>query len=148
MSIVSHFSAVLFAFLLILALIKCLISYSALRCPTLKVPQNGTISCNRQTTGGQCSFICNKGYILLGTRVRVCFPSLRWSGHTATCRPRECASLEPPDHGFVLLPCTREYATSCGIQCEYGYNRAGPGEQFCSFYDGTDQLQWTESCDS
>jgi len=122
-----------------------ILSYLALRCPTLEAPQNGTITCNQQTTGGQCSFMCEKGYTLLGTRFRVCFPSMRWSGHTAICRPRQCTSLEPPDHGFVQLPCTGEYATSCVILCENGYKREGPGKQFCSLSDGTDQLQWTEA---
>ena len=70
---------------------------------------------------------------------------MRWSGRTAICRPRQCASLDPPDNGFVQLPCTNEYATSCSIQCEYGYNKEGPGEQFCYLSDGTDQLQWTEA---
>ena len=121
------------------------LSYSGLRCPALEAPQNGTIVCNRQTTGGQCSFMCDKGYTLVGTRFRVCFPSMRWSGRPAACRPRQCTSLEPPDHGFVRLPCTNEYATSCGIQCEYGYEREGPGEQFCSLSDGIDRLQWTEA---
>ena len=140
----SNLCAVLFACLFSLTLIESL-SYSALRCPALEAPQNGTIVCNRQTTGGQCSFMCDKGYTLVGTRFRVCVPSMRWSGRAAACRSRQCPSLEPPDHGFVRLPCTNEYATSCGIQCGYGYKREGPGEQFCSLSDGTNRLQWTDA---
>ena len=116
---------------------------SALKCPILVAPTNGTIECSNQTTGGNCNFSCQGGFNLVGSQVRMCLPSVTWSGSTTSCEPRKCETLEAPENGFVLLPCTGEYGSSCIIQCKQGYeiNGTTPFKQTCLLEN--DELYWT-----
>ena len=134
-------SCCLLATLVLSIILSC---HSALQCPMLVAPLNGTIECSRQTTGGNCSFSCDTGYNLIGSQMRTCLPSVTWSGSLTFCEARRCETLVAPENGFVLLPCTGEFGSSCTIQCQQGYriNGSTPFEQTC-ILDGND-LYWTE----
>ena len=121
--------------------------HSALQCPMLVAPLNGTIVCSNQnqTTGSSCSFSCDTGFNLLGSQTRMCLPSVTWTGSAAICEIRRCETLEAPENGFVLLPCTGEFGSSCTIQCRQGFkiNGSAPFVQTC-LLDENNVLYWTE----
>ena len=105
---------------------------------------NGTMQCSVQTVGGSCNFTCDEGFNLLGSEIRRCLPSVTWSGSTTICEPRRCKRLDPPDKGFVLLPCIGEYGTSCIIQCRLGYRICGPIPYRQSCILENSELKWTD----
>ena len=119
---------------------------TALECPFLRDPMNGHVTCIQPvTTGGMCQYSCDVGFDLVGRNVRICLPSSKWSGSTPYCKPRLCDELEPPMNGFTLLPCTREYRSSCRIDCKPGYkiNGTEPFMRTC-IIDSNSQLKWTD----
>ena len=118
---------------------------SALMCPMLNAPQNGTISCESgQATGSLCSFSCDTGFTQIGSSRRICRPTTIWSGTPTFCRPLQCVPLEPPENGVILAPCHRDYTSSCSILCTFGYTIDGPMVQTCELGHQTGTVQWTE----
>ena len=116
----------------------------ALNClPVLEAPQNGVISCDTQTVGGTCNFICDEGFTLRGSPKRNCTPSLQWNGQPTVCDPPMCPKLRPPTKGFVVFPCTREEGHSCDIICAHGYNITSSKPQTCEV-NATNDLIWSE----
>ena len=121
-------------------------THAALQCPTLTAPRNGTISCTSQMTGGSCSFDCDTGYTLRGSRTRFCRPSATWSGSPTFCDPLLCEPpLQPPENGIILPPCRQEYTSSCIIDCVHGYkiNGTTPSRQMCVLNE-MEEAVWTE----
>ena len=121
-------------------------THAALQCPTLTAPRNGSVSCTSQMTGGSCSFDCDTGYTLRGSRTRFCRPSVTWSGSPAFCDPLLCEPpLQPPENGIILPPCRQEYTSSCIIECVHGYkiNGTTPFRQTCVLNEMEEAI-WTE----
>ncbi|NWQ75040.1 SRPX2 protein, partial [Columbina picui] len=52
------------------------------RCPVLKPPQNGYISCTSDGNnyGATCEYLCDGGYERQGTSLRVCQSTQQWTG--------------------------------------------------------------------
>ncbi len=116
-----------------------------LECPIVSSPENGTVSCPQPaTTGTVCTYTCDDGFDLVGRAIRVCLPSSKWTGSTPYCQPKLCDEFEPPDNGFILLPCTREYGTSCRVGCELGFAISGTASRMCTI-DSRSELKWTDS---
>ena len=115
--------------------------FTALSCPLLEAPLNGSIDCETQTVGGACNYSCEATYTLRGSTSRNCLPSLEWTGQPTVCDPPMCPELTPPDNGFVLFPCTREESHTCSVVCAHGYNITGSPQQTCEL-NGT--LNWSE----
>ena len=84
----------------------------------------------------------------MGSMRRTCGPRSTWTGTTTFCEPELCEKLSAPEKGFVLLPCTRAYGTSCTIDCEQGYKIDGstPYRQTCILDRETLALEpkWTD----
>ena len=118
--------------------------FTALKCPLLEPPRNGSIYCDRQTVTGTCNFNCTSSYSLRGSMQRSCLSSLLWTGRPAICDPPLCPDLSPPDNGFIVFPCSREEKTACSILCFPGYTLAGPSRQTCIMSSTEKQLVWTE----
>uniref|UniRef100_A0A8C5JGT2 Sushi repeat-containing protein SRPX2 n=1 Tax=Junco hyemalis TaxID=40217 RepID=A0A8C5JGT2_JUNHY len=61
------------------------------RCPVLKPPQNGYISCTSDGNnyGATCEYLCDGGFERQGTSLRVCQSSQQWTGSQPLCA-RKC----------------------------------------------------------
>ncbi|XP_060612364.2 sushi repeat-containing protein SRPX2 isoform X1 [Anolis sagrei] len=61
------------------------------RCPVLKVPEHGYISCDSagNNYGATCEYQCGGGYERQGSPLRVCQSSRQWSGSEPTCAPMQ-----------------------------------------------------------
>uniref|UniRef100_A0A8D2PRK1 Sushi repeat-containing protein SRPX2 n=1 Tax=Zosterops lateralis melanops TaxID=1220523 RepID=A0A8D2PRK1_ZOSLA len=61
------------------------------RCPVLKPPQNGYISCTSDGNnyGATCKYLCDGGYERQGTSLRVCQSTQQWTGSQPLCAPMQ-----------------------------------------------------------
>uniref|UniRef100_A0A8B9F8H2 Sushi repeat-containing protein SRPX2 n=1 Tax=Amazona collaria TaxID=241587 RepID=A0A8B9F8H2_9PSIT len=61
------------------------------RCPVLKPPQNGLLSCTSDGNnyGATCEYQCEGGYERVGTSLRVCQSTQQWTGSQPTCAPMQ-----------------------------------------------------------
>uniref|UniRef100_A0A8B9QLN9 Sushi repeat-containing protein SRPX2 n=1 Tax=Apteryx owenii TaxID=8824 RepID=A0A8B9QLN9_APTOW len=61
------------------------------RCPVLKPPQHGYVSCTSagNNYGATCEYLCDGGYERQGTPLRVCQSSQQWTGSQPTCAPMQ-----------------------------------------------------------
>ncbi|NXG88674.1 SRPX2 protein, partial [Stercorarius parasiticus] len=59
------------------------------RCPVLKPPQNGYLSCTSDGNnyGATCEYLCEGGYEHQGTSLRVCQSTQQWTGSQPLCAP-------------------------------------------------------------
>ena len=108
-------------------------------------PINGDLQCPEgQFTGGNCSFECDPGYLLFGTRVLNCLSDGSWSDPPPSCQLLQC--LEPfylsPPNGFIRLPCLQDYNSVCEFGCFDGYNLTGSNRTVCD-RDEIGSIEWT-----
>ncbi|XP_004643388.1 sushi repeat-containing protein SRPX2 [Octodon degus] len=68
---------------------KFIVKVQVRRCPILKPPQHGYLSCTSagNNYGAICEYHCDGGYERQGTPSRVCQSSRQWSGSPPTCTP-------------------------------------------------------------
>ncbi|XP_064374370.1 sushi repeat-containing protein SRPX2 isoform X2 [Dromaius novaehollandiae] len=61
------------------------------RCPILKPPQHGYLSCTSagNNYGATCEYLCDGGYERQGTSLRVCQSSQQWTGSQPICAPMQ-----------------------------------------------------------
>ncbi|XP_062440292.1 sushi repeat-containing protein SRPX2 isoform X1 [Rhea pennata] len=61
------------------------------RCPVLKPPQHGYLSCTSagNNYGATCEYLCDGGYERQGTSLRVCQSSQQWTGSAPVCTPMQ-----------------------------------------------------------
>ena len=128
--------------------LKCIhsvIIFTALMCPMLTAPQNGTIRCpTGRTTGSMCTFTCDAGFTLIGFSPRFCRTTTTWTGTPTFCQPLQCDPLEPPENGIILAPCRRDYTSTCSILCAIGYTINGSRIQECILDSQSGEVHWTE----
>ena len=62
-----------------------MLALPGLPCEQIVSPHNGRMNCSGLVTGSECSFTCNPGYSLSGSRTRLCQASSRWSGERTSC---------------------------------------------------------------
>lgn len=62
------------------------------RCPVLKPPQNGYVSCTSDNNnyGATCEYLCDGGYERQGTSLRVCQSTQQWTGSQPLCARKWC----------------------------------------------------------
>ncbi|XP_006920766.1 sushi repeat-containing protein SRPX2 [Pteropus alecto] len=68
---------------------KFIVKVQVRRCPTLKPPQHGYLTCTSagDNYGATCEYHCDGGYERQGTPSRVCQSSRQWSGLPPICAP-------------------------------------------------------------
>uniref|UniRef100_A0A8C5V5Y6 Sushi repeat-containing protein SRPX2 n=1 Tax=Microcebus murinus TaxID=30608 RepID=A0A8C5V5Y6_MICMU len=68
---------------------KFIVKVQVRRCPTLKPPQHGYLTCTSagDNYGAVCEYHCDGGYERQGTPSRVCQSSRQWSGSSPICAP-------------------------------------------------------------
>uniref|UniRef100_A0A8C0EMX0 Sushi repeat-containing protein SRPX2 n=1 Tax=Bubo bubo TaxID=30461 RepID=A0A8C0EMX0_BUBBB len=61
------------------------------RCPVLKPPQNGYLSCTSDGNnyGATCEYLCDGGYERQGSSLRVCQSTQQWTGSQPLCAPMQ-----------------------------------------------------------
>lgn len=57
-------------------------------CPPLPQLRHGTVSCTKNDFSYEtkCHFMCDAGYVLVGSKTRTCFAIAHWDGIEPTCR--------------------------------------------------------------
>ena len=97
-----------------------------------------------QIVGDECTFACDKHYVLSGSESRQCLPSTTWSGVMTTCSVIECPTLVPSEHSVIVSPCPNYINSTCVVSCERGYYMEGflLMEQTCEYISEGD-VDWT-----
>lgn len=60
--------------------------FTAVRCPTLKAPQYGSIDVRGYIYNSMVEYYCDHGYKLYGDDSRTCLYTGQWSGSIPTCK--------------------------------------------------------------
>ncbi|XP_046691667.1 E-selectin-like isoform X1 [Silurus meridionalis] len=113
---------------------------TAVQCPAVKTPQDGSVSCTDQTLslGSVCSFSCSEGFILEGASSTECTKTGEWSADVPKCTAVRCPTLEEPLEG--KMKCTGDsYGNQCTFSCNNGYQLLGVSELTC-----TKTAQWSQ----
>ena len=68
----------------------------------IDAPMNGVRAVTSFTFGQNITFMCNRGYFLVGSSSSNCLAIGRWSASPPTCQPVDCgnASIPEPTNGF------------------------------------------------
>ena len=81
-------------------------------------PRNGNFTCDGpQITKTVCSFDCNLGYNLVGSKERECQSNNEWSGNATFCEILHCDRINNPENALVILPCNRRLGSYCEVEC-------------------------------
>ncbi|XP_033127295.1 limulus clotting factor C-like [Anneissia japonica] len=76
--------------------------------------------------GSRVSYVCDKGYILKGTRKRQCGADRQWTEDSPICDPIECGIPDIPQHGY-LSATNFTYRGVVTYTCEENYLFTEPG---------------------
>ena len=57
-----------------------------LPCEAIMAPPNGRMTCSGLVTNETCSFMCDDGYEMLGSKRRRCLNSSQWDGQQTSCK--------------------------------------------------------------
>ncbi|XP_019637817.1 PREDICTED: sushi, von Willebrand factor type A, EGF and pentraxin domain-containing protein 1-like [Branchiostoma belcheri] len=115
-----------------------------IECQGLPEPSDGQRACvtsdGQQATGTYpyettCTFTCNKGYTLQGSKVRRCLQEGKWDGSKAKCLVKKCDAL-PMVVNATVSPssCVSEaqkFDTACQFTCQDGYRMDGTANRVC-----------------
>ena len=113
-------------------------------CDTLLAPSNGSLTCsNGSKNNSTCSYSCDEGYQLIGSSQRTCQLSRFWSGVSTHCHPLQCPQLNPPDNGYIQLPCSHDYLSKCSVRCFDGYNIINGSDTVKCCLINTTTVEWT-----
>ncbi|RWS29830.1 hypothetical protein B4U80_12691 [Leptotrombidium deliense] len=95
-------------------------------CSSLSKPVNGIISGN--CSGhfqDSCTFICEAGFFLNGTKTITCQTNRQWSAEIPNCIS-SCHSLNPPTNGYLSGKCVHaKDGDVCEFSCSQGYKLNG-----------------------
>uniref|UniRef100_UPI00358E4E79 sushi, von Willebrand factor type A, EGF and pentraxin domain-containing protein 1-like isoform X2 n=1 Tax=Myxine glutinosa TaxID=7769 RepID=UPI00358E4E79 len=94
-------------------------------------------------------YSCMAGYEMVGSSVLTCREDGTWNGSAPLCRPRQCESPQPPEHGIVKFS-SHTFGAIATYSCKVGYTLIGPVMRFCtsdSEWDTTAPLCKRLSCD-
>jgi len=56
------------------------------KCGNLPNPNNGQVSLTGTTFGSRATYTCNKGFSLVGRKMRLCLENGQWMGEAPTCK--------------------------------------------------------------
>ena len=101
-------------------------------------------------TNSTCSYFCDLGYQLIVSSQRTCQPSRFWSGVSTLCCPIQCPQPDPPDNGYIQLPCSYDYLSVCAVRCFDGYNITNGSDIVKCHRINNTKVEWTPSgkCES
>ena len=127
--------------------------YTSVTCSPLTDPNNGMINCSPQDDGvpsyeDTCSFTCNTGYELTGSRERSCQNNGSWSGSPVSCIIMECLSSSLPMNSMLAESCSSTYQSMCELQCQEGFNGAGDPSYVCDVLSDGSSVMWMTEGDA
>lgn len=66
-------------------------SMAASQCPELEDPENGRVKfmSGGRTVGSKVWYICDPGFVLVGSETRTCQSNLRWTPEAPVCQRKE-----------------------------------------------------------
>ncbi|XP_015755016.1 PREDICTED: sushi, von Willebrand factor type A, EGF and pentraxin domain-containing protein 1-like isoform X3 [Acropora digitifera] len=99
-------------------------------CGHLPVPRNGSSSGNITTFPNEIGFVCDDGFILVGSKFRVCQENGLWSGNETFCEAVDCGPLLPPKNGTLSGDLT-VFPNSVFFYCDPGFVLQGSSERAC-----------------
>ena len=116
-------------------------------CSLLTDPINGMINCslgddNATSYEDTCSFTCNAGYELTGSRERTCQSDGNWNGSPVSCIIMECPSSSLPMNSMLAESCNSTYQSMCELQCQEGFNGTGDPSYVCDVLDNGSSVMW------
>ncbi|XP_040422087.1 E-selectin-like [Cygnus olor] len=121
-------------------------SCEAVTCPALTPIAHGSVNCSdpsvNVTWGTNCTFTCEKGFVLTKPAMLQCGSSGDWIGEQPSCEAVTCPALTPIAHGSVNCsdPSVNvTWGTNCMFTCEKGFVLKGPATLHCG-----SSGKWTE----
>ncbi|XP_065916114.1 uncharacterized protein [Dysidea avara] len=120
-------------------------------CPSLTAPNNGMIDCTGNMFEDTCTFSCDHGYELSGSKTLTCQSDQIWNGTDVMCTPVSCQQFTTaPNNG--MINCTGNiFEDTCTFSCNQGYELSGSEKRTCQsnkFWNGTKAMCTKVSCPS
>ncbi|XP_065916123.1 uncharacterized protein [Dysidea avara] len=120
-------------------------------CPSLTAPNNGMIDCTGNMFEDTCTFSCDQGYELSGSKTLTCQSDQTWNGTNVMCTPVSCQQFTTaPNNG--MINCTGNiFEDTCTFSCNQGYELSGSEKRTCQsnkFWNGTKAMCTKVSCPS
>ncbi|XP_078494528.1 E-selectin-like [Ciona intestinalis] len=108
-------------------------------CPTVPTaPTDGSVSCTRsKNTGSVCTFSCNAGFLLRGSRSVTCEQSKRWTTVSPTCHSLTCPLQPHVQNGRVECTNSNRAGSECSFSCNSGFELTGHSTLVCNIEDAT-----------
>ncbi|XP_003387839.1 PREDICTED: sushi, von Willebrand factor type A, EGF and pentraxin domain-containing protein 1-like isoform X2 [Amphimedon queenslandica] len=101
-----------------------------LHCEVLDDIENGAVSLTGTTVSSIATYICNKGFDLIGKNTRECLSNGVWSGVEPLCQAVGCGPLDPPQNGIVVFSGISVGDTAT-YNCKHGFQLIGAGTRLC-----------------
>ncbi|XP_036756528.2 P-selectin isoform X1 [Manis pentadactyla] len=108
------------------------------RCPALRPPGQGTVSCGPRlgpfSLNNTCYFGCKAGFTLVGDGALRCRPSGQWTAAAPACRAVKCSELHIGEP--VAMNCSNpwanfSYGSACSFHCPEGRSLNGSARTVC-----------------
>ncbi|XP_067016814.1 sushi, von Willebrand factor type A, EGF and pentraxin domain-containing protein 1-like isoform X7 [Acropora muricata] len=99
-------------------------------CGPLAIPRNGSSLGNRTTFPNEIAFVCDDGFILVGSTIRVCHENGTWSGNQTFCKAVDCGPLFDPTNGSSSGESTL-FPNSVLFNCDSGFLLRGSSLRMC-----------------
>ncbi|XP_065916128.1 adhesion G protein-coupled receptor E2-like isoform X2 [Dysidea avara] len=120
-------------------------------CPSFTAPNNGMIDCTGNMFEDTCTFSCDHGYELSGSKTLTCQSDQTWNGTDVMCTPVSCQQFTTaPNNG--IINCTGNiFEDTCTFSCNQGYELSGSEKRTCQsykFWNGTKVMCTKVSCPS
>ncbi|KAL9962843.1 hypothetical protein ACROYT_G031988 [Oculina patagonica] len=112
-------------------------------CEEINPPWQGNMTCYGMVTDTNCTFSCNPGYDLVGSKFRTCLSSSRWSGDQSFCHEKHCEELTTTRENETLsIPCFTSFGSTCYFGCRQGFILKGDRQAKCSLSSKGDAVVW------
>ncbi|XP_076814212.1 sushi, von Willebrand factor type A, EGF and pentraxin domain-containing protein 1-like isoform X2 [Clavelina lepadiformis] len=108
-------------------------------CPSLAVPEKASKLCSKEDSSFQtlCTFECQEGFAVVGSRSRYCQSNTEWDGTTSNCEEIRCSFPRAPSGGKISENCQGEeghllpYNEVCTMSCPPGFALSVSNETRC-----------------
>ncbi|EDO36503.1 predicted protein, partial [Nematostella vectensis] len=99
-------------------------------CGPLATPTNGTKTGSLTTFPNKVTFSCDEGFILIGSPLRSCQSSGKWSGEQVRCEALDCGFLATPMNGSKIGAKTF-FPNQVLFSCDEGFELIGSARRAC-----------------